>query len=426
MDKTGAIDYINNVTWRESRLGLSRVVALLERIGNPQDALRYVHVAGTNGKGSVCAMLASVLTAAGYKTGLFTSPFITRFNERIQVDGEEISDADLATVTDYIRGEADAMEDHPTEFELVSVLAFEYFRRAGCDIVVLEVGLGGRLDATNVIQTPEAAVITAIDYDHTAELGNTLEAIAGEKGGIIKPGGDVVLYPQQPGPERIIEELCQTQSARLHKVDLGPIVPREDSLAGQVFDYGPLTGLRIPLLGSYQLANAAIVLTALQVLAARGWEISGEDLRQGLAAVRWPARFELVAQSPALIVDGGHNPQCVEALAGNLERYYPGRKFVFLTGVMADKDFSTMFAPVLGLAEAVFTVTPDNPRALPATELAEFFKQQGIAEVVACESVEAGVAAARARAGKDGIVCAFGSFYMAGQIRACFPSLEAK
>ncbi len=422
MDKDAALSYIANVDWRESRLGLARMFHLLEAMGNPHEKLRFVHVAGTNGKGSVCAMAASVLSAAGYRTGLYTSPFITRFNERIQVDDAPIPDGELAVITDAIRPHADAMDDHPTEFELVTVLAFEYFLRQKCDVVVLEVGLGGRLDATNVLPPANllAAVVTAIDYDHTAELGDTLEAIAAEKGGIIKPGCPAVLAPQQPGPLAVLQRICAEQGAEATEVDTARIQPVSDGVAGQTFDWGPHKNLSIPLLGGHQLLNAATVLTLAEVLACRGLSLPDEAIRSGLAAVRWPARFEVMRAEPPFIVDGGHNAQCVRVLAQNLRQYFPGRAFVFLVGVMADKDFEAMFAPVLPLAEAVVCVAPDNPRALPADDLAALFRAQGVADVTACHSVQVGIETALQRAGVDGAVCAFGSFYMAGTIRARF------
>lgn len=418
-DTKNAVEYINNVSWRESRLGLERMAELLFRLGSPEKKLPFIHIAGTNGKGSTSAMIASVLTAAGYKTGLFTSPYIRCFNERIQVDGNYITDEQLTAVTEAIRPTADAMEDHPTEFELVTAVALLHFLREGCDIVVLEVGLGGRLDATNIIPPPVLAIITALGLDHTAQLGSTLSAIAAEKGGIIKPGADVVLYRQPPEAERVIEDICRTQNARLTKVDLSPLRPLENSLAGQLFDYGPHTGICLPLLGTYQLKNAATVLTALSILPRKGWKISEGAIHAGLTGVRWPARFELVHRNPAVIVDGGHNPQCVEALVSGLETYFPGQKPIFLTGVMADKDYDAMFRQILPIARRVFTVTPDNPRALPAEDLAAWFQGRSI-PAMACTTVEVGVEAALAAASREDVICAFGSFFMAGRIRSHF------
>lgn len=420
LDRENVIEYVTANDWSVSRLGLDRVYELLERMGNPQNKMRYVHIAGTNGKSSVSCMTASVLSAAGYKTGLYTSPYVNCFNERMQVDGVQITDEELVAVTQKVRRFADAMEDHPTEFELVTVIAFEWFAQKGCDFVSLEVGLGGRLDATNAIETPALAIITTIDLDHTDVLGDTLEKIACEKAGIIKPGGDVLLYPQQPQVEALIRETCQRVGARLTQVDLAPAVSQKSDFTGQLFTYGRYKNMKTPFLGPYQIYNAATVITGMELLRDKGYAITDENIRQGLGAARWPARFELMQTLPPFIVDGGHNPQCICMLKEALEHYFPGQKIIFIAGVMADKDYKTMFAMIAPLAKKVYCVEPNNPRALPAKDLAAFFKAQGVADVVECPKAQAAVKMALAEAGKDDVICAFGSFYMAGDIRACF------
>lgn len=423
MDRKNAIEYITHHSWSQSRLGLGRIARLCALLGNPQDKLRFIHVAGTNGKSSVCSLFAGVFAAAGVRTGLFTSPYINRFNERMQVDGVEITDEEIAELTAYVRGFAEQMEDHPTEFELITAIAFEWFLRKGCRLVVLEVGLGGRLDATNVIGTPELAVITTIDWDHTEQLGNSLPAIAAEKAGIIKAGGQVLLYPQPPKVEAVFEAACASRGARLAKADLTGLVPEEHDLAGQRFSYGAHRHLDIQLLGPYQCSNAALVICGVELMGRMGWPVSEQQLRAGLAGVRWPARFEVVrAEKPAVIVDGGHNPQCVRELVKSLEAYFPGQKVVFIAGVMADKDYEAMFKLVLPVAERVFCVTPNNPRALPARQLAGVFRTAGFEAAQACDSIPGAVEAALAASGGVLPVCAFGSFYMAGDIRACFPA----
>ena len=268
-----ALTYIHSVCWKGSVPGLSRTRELLGRIGNPQNKLKFVHIAGTNGKGSTAAMLASVFRSAGYRTGLYTSPFLLCFNERMQVDGEMISDEELAEITEFVRPHAEAMADHPTEFELVTVIAMEYFMRHGCDIVSLEVGLGGELDSTNVISTPEAAVICNIGLDHTEVLGDTLEKIASAKAGIIK-GGDVVIYRGSQSVERVFEDACKKTGARLHRADFDGICLKRADFSGQVFDLGARKELEIPLLGEHQLKNAAVVVAAVDALTAKGWHIS--------------------------------------------------------------------------------------------------------------------------------------------------------
>ena len=418
MDYREALAYIDGVSWLGSRPGLARVTALLEKLGDPRKELKFVHIAGTNGKGSCAAMTASVLRAAGYRTGLFTSPYLFRFNERMQINGEPIADETLAALVTEIRPIADAMADHPTEFELMTAVALLWYRRERCDIVVLEVGLGGRLDATNVIGAPEAAVIMNIGLDHTAILGDTVEKIAAEKAGILKPGCDVALYQQSAAVEAVVREKCAEAGAKLHIADFSQLVPAFDSLEGQVFSYRGVP-YAIPLLGEHQLKNAAVVLEIVEILRARGWELPQDTVEHGLYAVSWPARFELVRAEPPFVVDGGHNPQCAETVAANLKRYFPGLRHVLLVGVLADKDYPALFDILDTAADAYVCVTPDSARALPAEKLAGYLARYG-KPVTVCGDIPAGVEAASAAAGEDGAVCAVGSLYMAGAVRACF------
>ena len=411
-----ALTYIHSVSWKGSIPGLSRTQELLERIGNPQDRLKFVHIAGTNGKGSTAAMLASIFRAAGYRTGLYTSPYITCFNERMQVNGEMISDEELAEITEFIRPHAEAMQDHPTGFELVTAIAMEYFARHGCDIVALEVGLGGELDSTNVISTPEVSVICNIGLDHTEVLGDTLEKIAAAKAGIIK-GGDAVIYRGSESVERVFAQRCAETNTRLHRADFDGIRLISHSFAGQVFDCGARKNIELPLLGEHQRKNAAVVLATVDALTAKGWRISEAQLREGLRTVSWPGRFELLSKSPVFIVDGGHNPQCMAALAKNMQDYLSDRPLTALTGVMADKDYLDRYRLVAPYIARFVTVTPDNPRALPAPELAKMLEQFG-KPVTACETVEAGVKTAIAQTAENEAVLAFGSLYMVGTIRA--------
>ena len=267
-----ALSYIHSISWKGSVPGLSRTRELLDRIGNPQNKLKFIHIAGTNGKGSTAAMLASIFRAAGYCTGLYTSPFILCFNERMQVNGEMISDEELAEITEFVRPHAEAMQDHPTEFELVTAIAMEYFMRHKCEIVSLEVGLGGELDSTNVIATPEASVICNIGLDHTEILGDTLEKIAAAKAGIIK-GGDAVIYRGKESVEQVFEDACARTGALLHKADFDGIRLKHADFTGQVFDLGERKNLEIPLLGEHQLKNAAVVLETVDELTAKCWHV---------------------------------------------------------------------------------------------------------------------------------------------------------
>ena len=414
-----ALKYIHSVNWVGSKLGLERTQELLGKLGDPHKKLKFIHIAGTNGKGSTAAMLSSILEKAGYRTGLYTSPFINRFNERMQVNGKQIPDDILAELTEHISPYADAMEDSPTEFELITALAMEYFLREKCDVVVLEVGMGGELDSTNVIDTPEAAVITAMGLDHVKELGPAMADIARAKAGVIKPGCAAVSYGGNPEADAVFEQVCRERGAKLHTPGFSSIVPGEFGLDGQSFSYKGWTDVRIPLAGRYQLNNAAVVLETVAVLRERGWKISDDAVRQGMAATRWPARFEVLRRDPVFIVDGGHNPHGIRATAESLRRLFPDRKITFVTGVMADKDVESILGLIVPLADRFFTVRPNNPRAMAAEELADRISALGV-KATPCESVADGVARAVEAEGKDGVACALGSLYMSGEVRECF------
>ena len=414
-----ALSYIHSICWKGSKLGLDRTRELLGKLDDPQKELKFIHIAGTNGKGSTAAMLSSILEEAGYRVGLYTSPFINRFNERMQVNHQPIPDEELAALTEYVRPHADAMADSPTEFELITALAMVWFARQKCDIVVLEVGMGGELDSTNIIDVPEAAVIAAMGLDHVKELGPTMADIARAKAGIIKEGGRVVSYGGNPEADEVIAAVCRARNASLCQPDFSAIVPGDFGLEGQTFSYKGWRGLRIPLVGAYQMNNAAVVLETVEVLRQRGWNISDEAVRQGLADTRWPARFEVLRRDPVFIVDGGHNPHGIRATAESLRRLFPGRKITFVTGVMADKDVEHILGLIVPLADQFFTVRPDNPRAMDAGELAARIEAMG-AKATACASVRDGVDRAIQAEGPHGVACALGSLYMSGEVRSCF------
>ena len=416
MNAEQAIAYIHSLYRKGSIPGLGRIQTLLAKMGNPEKNLKFVHIAGTNGKGSTASMTASILRKAGFRTGLYTSPYIYRFHERIQVDGEEISDEDLVAVTEFVKPLADSMEEAPTEFDLVTCIAFEYFYRKQCDIVVLEVGMGGALDSTNVIDTPEVAVITNIGLDHTDVLGNTVEEIALNKSGIFKQGGHAVIYRGTPSVEAVFEQVCAEKNVSLKKADFDSLVLKQHNLEGQVFDCGKRKDLVLPLLGDHQLHNAAVVLAIADTLMEIGWNISEENIREGIRDVRWPGRFDIVGRSPLFIIDGGHNPQCIDALAKNIQDYLTDRKVIALTGVLADKDYGDMFQPVMPLVEQFVCVTPPNPRQLEGKLLAQYLRKAG-AEATGCETISEGVKLAIKLAGQDGVVLCFGSLYTIGAIR---------
>ena len=415
-----AIEYIERYTWSKTRLGLERTRALLHPLGDPQKGLRFIHVAGSNGKGSTCAMLEAILRAAGYRTGLYISPYIQDFCERIQVDGENIPPERLAALTERTAALADAMEDHLSQFELVTAIAMAYFRERACDIVVLEVGMGGKLDSTNVIDPPELAVITNIGLEHTEYLGDTLEKIAAAKAGIIKTGCSCVLYDGAPEVTAVVRRTCRDRGVSLTVADFSRGKAGQVSLAGQelFWDGAPY---RLALLGPHQLKNAAVVLTAVEALRKRGWTVPEDAVRAGLRDVRWPARMELLNRTPLFFLDGGHNPQCAEALIAAVDVLLPGRKPVFLCGVLADKDYPAIMDLMLPAAQEFICLTPDSDRALPGRELAAYLAARG-ARASACENAADGIRAALDAAGERGAVVAFGSLYMAGAIRSAFPA----
>jgi dihydrofolate synthase/folylpolyglutamate synthase len=371
-------------------------------------------------------MLASVLQSAGYRTGLYTSPYIRTFCERIRINGENIPEDSLATLTERIRPIADAMEDKPTEFELITALAFAYFAECRCDVVVLEVGLGGRLDSTNVIEDTVLSIITGIDFDHTALLGNTIEEIAKEKAGIIKAGRPVLFGGGEGIARDTVRNVALEKNAPFYCVDRSSYKEREATLDGTRFDYSHYTDLQLPLLGAYQPYNATLVLTAIDLLNGQGFTIGEDAVRRGLFSVRWPARFELLSRDPVIIYDGGHNPEGVRAAVASIKTYFEGQRVNILSGVMADKDKGEMIATMSQVALRAFAVTPNNPRALAAEEYAAQLASFGI-PATAYASVIEGVRAAIESSKKEGIplVC-LGSLYLYEEaeaaVRACLRS----
>ena len=400
MNYEEAMQYIHAVQWAGHKPGLTRTRTLLAALGNPHKRLKFVHVAGTNGKGSTAAMLASCLQAAGYR------------------NGEQISDEELVRLVETIRPAADAMADVPTEFEIITALGMLCFAEQHCDIVVLEVGLGGALDSTNVIDPPECAVITALGMDHVKELGPTIADIAAAKAGILKPGSPVVSYGGVPEADAVIARTAAEQNAPLHVVDFSKLTVEGGDLDEVTFDFDGLNGVRLPLIGSYQPRNAAVAITVLRVLREKGWNIPEEAIRQGLETVRWPGRFELLRHTPAFLLDGSHNAHGMRATVQSLNDRFPGQKFVFLLSIMADKDVDEMLQLLAPLAKQFVTVAAHTPRAMPAETLAEHIRAYGC-PAEAAGSIEAGVARAM-ELGGTGPVCALGTLYFSGDVRQAF------
>lgn len=421
MNYEEALQYIHSPKYNNMRLGLDNIKSLMSALGNPEKQLKFVHIAGTNGKGSVASYLSHILEKAGYKTGLFTSPFIERFNERIKVNQEDISDDSLAKITEMIKKIIEKEEISTTEFEIMSAIAFQYFYEQQCDIVVLEVGLGGRLDSTNVIDHPLLSIITSIGLDHQAFLGSTLTEIAGEKAGIIKENTPVLLYSQEKEAEDTVYRVAREKKSLVFQPDFSQITNISTDLSGQSFDYKSLKDLKVSLLGKHQLKNAAVVIEAVQLLKQNGIYIDENALRLGLAETKWPGRFEIIHQNPIVVIDGAHNIDSINALVDNLTKYFHDKKIIAILGILQDKDVEEMIEGVSAVIDSFITVTPNNPRAMKAEDLAcRLTSKNQLAQ--ASQSFEEAIELAIEKAGKDGIICSFGSLYYIGEIRKIMKS----
>ena len=412
MDWNEAIALLHGANWKHTKIGLERMRDFMHALGDPQEKLRYVHIAGTNGKGSACVMTQSILTAAGFRTGLYISPHLDQFNERLSIDGQMISDADLRRLAARVRAAAETLGEEPTDFEMITAMAFCWFEEQHCDLVVLEVGMGGRLDATNVISHPEVCAIMHIGLDHTEFLGDTVEKVAAEKAGILKPGADCVLYHQLPSVMDVVQQrfadVNPDAAARLVITDPTAFTARARTIDGQVFDYRVRQHLRIQLLGNYQMENAMAVLDIIDCLIRRGWGISEDAIRAGLAQATWPGRFEVLSREPLLIVDGAHNPNGVEALVDTIRAYFPDQKINFVMGVMKDKDYHTMLRLIAPYAARFITELPDAHRALRPEQLKSEIRAYFDGPVETADSVTAAVQRAMEIADDSRVTCCTG------------------
>lgn len=402
-----------------SRPGMERITALCDAIGNPQDKLKFVHVAGTNGKGSTCNMIAKVLEAAGYKTGLFTSPYIIDFRERMQINSQMIPEAELAKLVTDIKPIVDDLSKkgiEPTEFEIITAVAFQYFLNNGCDIVVLEVGLGGLLDSTNIIKQSEVSVICSISMDHTAILGDTLLKIAEQKCGIFKEGGRVVGYPQPDfAVERYIKEQAKKMNCSYMHSELGKIRLLREEIDGSTIIYAGCT-FKIPLTGKHQIYNFSTAIAAINTLKQNGWEISMQQMITGISNVKMPARNEIISQNPLVMIDGGHNPEGVDALCLTIKTFLKDKNIIAVFGMMKDKDYSYCVKNLAPLCARIYTTTPSNPRALSAKELAAAVKPY-CSKVKAVDNCAKAYEKALKKAEKDDVVLVCGSLYLASDIK---------
>lgn len=372
-----AKEYLKAASAKGSILGLERVVELLHLMGDPQEKMKVIHVAGTNGKGSFGAMMTSVLREAGYKTGGFSSPAITDITDSYRINGTEISQEKFTELIGWAAELCEKMDEKPTEFEIMAAAAYELFYREGCDIAVIECGMGGDTDATNVVNKPVLSVITNVQSDHCKFLGNTIAEIAAHKAGIIKEGCPVFFGGDDAEAFEVVSAKAREVGAPFRFMDYSDVSGVRFSLDGMEFDYKDKL-YKVPLLGVYQLNNALNVIFCSEILTKKGYNIDYGDIRRGLAKTEWHGRFEMLRRDPYVIFDGAHNPDGIRFASESIERYFGRKKVAMLIGVMADKDYR-LYSEMLGNhAAKVFTVKPDNPRALDSASLAKVFSEKNI------------------------------------------------
>lgn len=424
MDYTGALKYIENIDFLGSKLGLGRIEELLKRLGNPQDKLRIIHVAGTNGKGSVSSMIMETLISAGYKTALYTSPHLERYNERYIINNEEISNEDFAKYTGIVKEYADIMakEEYgcPTVFEQLTAMAFLYFFEKNVDYAVIEVGLGGRFDATNVVKKPILSVITSISMDHTEFLGNTIESIAFEKGGIIKDGCPVVLYRQSKAVFGVIDKICKEKNARLYYAEDEIIEIEEQNINRTVMSvknhFYEMNDVVLHLLGEYQINNCATAILAAYALRENGVQLEIKNVLDGIKNTRWNGRMEICRKNPYVIIDGAHNADGIYMLAESIKRYFSDKRIVLLMGVLGDKEYVKMASEIAPLADAAVITEPDSGRALSVKGFEAVVKNY-CENVYSFKRIEDAYDFALSITGADDALLCAGSLYLIGRLR---------
>lgn len=413
--------YLNGIKKYGSVLGLKGMTQLLDKLGHPERDLQFVHVAGTNGKGSVVAFLSTILTTAGYKTGKYISPAVFQERENIQVDGSSISEQEIAQYVPIIKKACEEMllegGTHPTIFEFETAMAFWHFQKSNCDIVVLETGLGGVLDATNVICNTRCAVITSISMDHIGILGNTISEIAKQKAGIIKPGCMVVSASQKEEVQAVIMEKAKEEQGSVKIAEVEKIRNIQYYEDHTVFDYKEWKNVAIGLLGTYQPQNAIIALEAANSLRQQGWKLSETDIYEGLKKASWPGRFSILSKKPLFVIDGAHNEEAALRLKETLETIYNRKKKIFIIGVLSDKEYEKIITITGEMAKLILTVTPPDERALDAKELARICKRYN-KNVISANSLMEAVERAEREADADTMILAFGSLSYLGDLTA--------
>ena len=425
MDYQEAIEFIHSTYKFGSKLGLSNITRLTELLGRPQDSYKIIHIAGTNGKGSTSNMIHDVLMAAGYRTGLFISPYLEEFTERIQINKVHIDKESLARITSLIKEKIEIMLEegynHPTEFEVVTAIGFKYFQEQNIDFLVLEVGLGGRFDATNVVSNTLVSVITSISYDHMEYLGDTLEKIAFEKAGIIKENSSVVIYPQEDNIVNTITDIAKTRNARCYLTDKNNIEKTDGNLNGQWFRYlkndvFDLPEVKISFLGKHQLYNALTALRTLEVIKLSGYNITEESILTGLASVKFAGRFEILHEDPVIVIDGGHNIDGIKAFSKAVKENFGDNKITLFFGILKDKNPDDVLEYLIPLCNKVYTLTPNNPRAMKASDLDALIKGSYNIDVTVIDDYENIINIVK-NAGKNDYIAFVGSLYMIGDVR---------
>ena len=415
-----AVEYLQMLTGKGIVLGLESMERLTERMGRPQDGLKFVHVAGTNGKGSLLGFVSTILRCAGYRTGRYSSPAVFSDLEKFQVNGRPISKADFARGMEAVRMAAEQMEaegyPYPTVFEAETALAFWYFRDKQCDIVVLETGLGGTLDATNIVKTTVAAVLTPISMDHMGMLGETLGEIAAQKAGIIKPETPVISAMQKPEAMEVIEKVCREKNCRLSVADGSMAAKIKYGVEKQTFDYKEYKKLKISLAGTYQIENAVLAVEVIRELGVCGFPVTEKQLRKGLEETVWKGRFTVLAKKPYFIIDGAHNEAAAQKLKETVTFHFTNKKIITIMGILKDKEYEKIVRLTAPLAQQIITVTtPDNPRAFPAYELAGVVREYN-PNVTAADSLQEAVEMSYLLADADSVILAFGSLSYLGEL----------
>ncbi len=415
-----AVEYIESLNQYGIVPGLGNIRNLCEKLGNPQQELKFVHIAGTNGKGSVLAYVSTILKAAGYKVGRYVSPTIFEYRERIQINNRSITKKALCTMVERMQTICQKLAEegkpHPTPFEVETAMAFQYFKEQGCDIVVLETGMGGRLDATNIIENTLVAVLASISMDHMQYLGKDLEAIAGEKAGILKTGCQVVTAWQRPPVMEVIEKRAQELQIPVTVADAEKAKKIRYGMEKQRFDYEAWKNLEIALAGKHQIDNAVVAIEVIKALSKKGFAVPEKALRRGLKETQWLGRFSVIGRKPFFLVDGAHNEDAAKKLAESIEFYFTNKRIIYIIGVLRDKEYEKIIALTHNYADQILAVaTPNQARTLSAYELATQIARLH-PKVTAVDSLEEAVELAYLLAGKEDVIIAFGSLSFMGQI----------